>query len=348
MGCCSCTNNAPPSFLYVKKLQEAIDRNNLSLLNTIRQEIAKEKSKIDIDEPFIRIQNINMNPLAYAFWFGRFNAFIHLYKKMNASLSAMENLYLQQGKHPLNVLFMNGNLDILEYYLPIYLEKESLEVICEGNGLEKLANEFYPEKKTCLTSTPIHLACEGGNIHIINYIYKYFKDKSKIPYILDIHYQNPNTGENCALIACRKGNFTMVKYLHEICKVNFRVINTRYENALIITATASKKRPFHNYHDIFAYLINEIKLDISYMYEEILLLLENKTMIELFENELCKMGIVITKEEVDKKNRSLKNTMQGISCDDKNYNFKECQGIREVFDNSYSDFSTGEPRDSLK
>lgn len=350
MGCCASANNSPPSFLYVKKLQEAIDRNNLSLLNTIRQEIAKEQSKIDINEPFIRIINMDMSPLAYAFWVGKLNALLYLHKKMNASLSAMENLYIRQGKHPLNVLCLNGNLDVLEYYLPIYIGKGSLEVNCgwEEKISEELPNEFFIEKKVGFKSTAMHLACEGGNIHIIDYIYKYFKGKPNIPHILDIHYQDANSGENCALIACRKGNFPMVKYLHGTCGVNFRVINMRYENALLITATASKKRPFHNYFDIFTYLISEVKLDITYMYEEILLLLENKAMIEFFENELCKKGIVTSKAEVEGKSRSLKSIIKGISCEDKSYNSDMSQRIKEVGDNSYSDFSTGEPRELLK
>ncbi|OMJ67816.1 hypothetical protein SteCoe_34920 [Stentor coeruleus] len=344
MGCCACANNAPPSFMYVKKLQEAIDRNNVNLLKAIREEIAKEKLKIDINETFIKIQDIDMSPLAYAFWVGKFNAFHYLHKKMNANLLAMENLYIQQGKHPLNILCLNGNLDILEYYMPIYMEKESLEV----SALASLSNEFIVEKKVCLTPIPLHLACEGGNIHIIDYIYKYFKGKPNTPNILDIHYQDINSGENCALIACRKGNFPMVKYLHGTCRVNFRVINSRYENALLITAAASKKRPLHNYYDIFTYLINEVKLDITYMHEEILLLLENKTMIEFFENELCKRGIVRSKAEVENKRKIIKNIGQRIRCENTFNNLKVNQGIREVDDNTYSEFCSSELGDLLK
>jgi hypothetical protein len=221
---------------------------------------------------------------------------------MGASLSSMEELFIQQGKTALEILCLNGNLEVLTYYLSIYL-KNNLTVIQQSEE-ESVSVDFQKstlvETKLDHTYTPVHLACEHGNIHIIDFLFKYLRDKPSVP-LLDLNFQDESSGENCALIACRKGNYPMVKFLHEVCIANFRVVNKRYENAILITAAASKKRPSHNYYDVFVYLIDVIKLDVTYMHEEVILLLEDKTLIKFFESKLQKKGITIMKNAIEKK-----------------------------------------------
>ena len=131
-----------------------------------------------IDEPFITIHELNMSPLAYALWVGRLNAFLHLHKKMDASLEAMENLFLQQGKSALEILCLNGNLEVLQYYLPIYLSKLTPEILqCEESVSVDFQKSTLVVTKLSHTYTPIHVACEHGNIQILDYVFKYFKEK---------------------------------------------------------------------------------------------------------------------------------------------------------------------------
>lgn len=303
MGCCTSAKNTSPSFLYCKKLQEAIERGNLKALNEIQKLFPAEEGKMAIiDEPFITLHELSMSPMAYALWVGRLSSFLHLHKKLGASLSMMENLFLQQGKTALEILCLNGNLDILRYYLPIYLNNvvESIQVPDDSISVD-FQRSTLVETKLQHTYTPIHLACEHGNIHIIDYLYKYFREKSIVLPLLDVDFQDENSGENCALIACRKGNYPMVKFLHEVCGANFRLLNKRYENAILITAAASKRRPTHNYYDVFVYLIDVVQLEITYMHEEVILLLEERTMIKFFETKLQKKGINILKNTIEKK-----------------------------------------------
>ena len=67
MGCCTSAKNSSASFLYCKRLQEAIERNNIKALTEIHKSFPTEEGKVNIiDEPFITIHELNMSPLAYA------------------------------------------------------------------------------------------------------------------------------------------------------------------------------------------------------------------------------------------------------------------------------------------
>ncbi|OMJ95971.1 hypothetical protein SteCoe_529 [Stentor coeruleus] len=351
MGCCASAKNTSSSFLYCKKLQEAIERNNIKALNEIHKTFSHEESKTMIDEPFITIHELNMSPLAYALWVGRLNAFLHLHKKMGASLVAMENLFIQQGKTPLEILCLNGNLEVLQYYLPVFLSCAHPEIVPPAD--ESVSVDFQKstlvETKLNHTYTPIHLACEHGNIHIIDFVFKYFKGKPIIPQILDLDFQDESSGENCALIACRKGNYPMVKFLNEVCGANFRVLNKRYENAVLITAAASKRRPTHNYYDVFVYLIDAVKLDITYMHEEVMLLLEDRTMIRFFESKLQRKGITSLKNTVEKKYEisrpNIPISKEELIIEEQGENFQLRKAIDDFDDNTQSVLSSIQPED---
>lgn len=288
--------------MYCKKLQEAIERNNITALSDLKKTFGGFGGNCYIvDEEFITIHDLRMNPLAYALWVGRSKSFQHLHKKLGASIQVMENLFLQQGKTALEILCLNGSLEVVQYYLPIYL---STYAAPEDLGDISVSVDFQKstlvETRLNHTYTPIHIACEHGNINIIDYIYKYFKNTSPLS-ILDVNFQDENSGENCALIACRKGNYPMVKFLHEVCDANFKALNKRFENAILVAAAASKKRSSHNYFDVFVYLIEVVKLDITYMHEEVMLLLEDQNMIKFYEKKLQSLGINGQKNNIEKK-----------------------------------------------
>ena len=69
---------------------------------------------------------------------------------MGASLSSMEELFIQQGKTALEILCLNGNLEVLTYYLPIYL-KNNLTVIQQSEE-ESVSVDF---QKSTLVETKL-------------------------------------------------------------------------------------------------------------------------------------------------------------------------------------------------
>lgn len=304
MGCCTSAKTSSASFLYCKKLQDAIERSNLKTLVEIQKLFPPEPGKPNmIDEPFITIHDLNMSPLAYALWIGKVVVFQFLHKKMGASLEAMENLFVDQSKTAIEVICSNGSLEILQYYLPYY--NKSVKPVASVLGDISISVDFQRstlvETKLRQTYTPAHIACEHGHVNIIHYLHITYKDKPTIPHTLDIDFQDESSGENCALIACRKGDYKMVKFLYEVCSANFRTLNKRHENAIVVTAAASKRRPTHDFYNLFVYLVEVVKLDYTYMHEEVMLLLEDRNIIKYFENKLQKKGIASQKNNVERK-----------------------------------------------
>lgn len=215
-------------------------------------------------------------------------------------MTALEVQLEKQNTSILEVICKNGFIDILEYYLPHYLQSYDPAYVVKIDEAYTIDFEKskYVDTRNKNTYTPIQVACEKGNMGIINLAYNYFKC-SDCPYQLDIDFQDESTGENCALIACRRGNFAMIKFLHEHCNANFRVINKRNEGALQIVAAGSKKKPLVGYHDCFVYLIEKVGLDITYNYEETLLLTDNRPIIKFIECQLFIRGIRTSKMDIE-------------------------------------------------
>ena len=216
----------------------------------------------------------------------------------------MHKLLAEQGKSPIEVLCLHGSLEMLQYYLPYYLQSDKLDV---GSLLEDKSVSVDFQKSTLVQTknvnnyTPIHLACEHGHVHIVNYLFGHFKDKEIIPAMFDVNYQDEASGENCALIACRRGDYKLVKLLNEVCKANFSVFNRRSENAILITAASSKRKPTHDFYHLFVYLIEVVRLDFTLMHEEVILLLEDRNILRFYLSKLEKLGIAIDKNKIEKK-----------------------------------------------
>lgn len=93
----------------------------------------------------------------------------------------------------------------------------------------------------------------------------------------------------------------MVKLLYEVCKANFHVLNKRNENAIMITASSSKRKPNQDFYNLFVYLIEVVKVDFIYNYEEVALILEDNKILSFYSNRLQKRGILINKKYIEKK-----------------------------------------------
>jgi len=162
--------------------------------------------------------------------------------------------------------------------------------------------------------------------------------------MFDVNYQDEASGENCALIACRKGDYKMVKLLNEVCKANFSVFNRRSENPILVTAASSKRKPTHDFYHLFVYLIEVVKLDLTYMHEEVILLLEDKNILRFYINKLQKQGISIDKNKIEKKNEIVRPnypvTKEEMIIEKMGENFQVKKCLEETEDNTVSILSS--------
>ncbi|OMJ78401.1 hypothetical protein SteCoe_21774 [Stentor coeruleus] len=144
------------------------------------------------------------------------------------------------------------------------------------------------------------MAVQYGHINVVTIINEYFRNSSNIPFEVDLEQQDESTGENAALIACRHGNYTMVKFLHQKCGANFMIRNKVGESAIQIATAGSRLHPHLQYLQIIVYLVDVAGIDIKYNYEETLLLAEDKEIIEFIEKKLKILGINTKKIEIEK------------------------------------------------
>lgn len=304
MGCCSSAGLKDGSKLTEDSVKRLIDRNNPRKFEDFEEMFINnsELSKF-IDSPFTQYYGIYLSPLGYALIRNKINSFRKLVD-MGASIDALEEILKQHSKTILEFVCENGFADFLKYFL------ENIDQICKQSvlncsevtlSIDFDASAMYGYRSLRNNTMPIHKAIEKGHLHIIDIVYNFYQTAGKIPQVLDINHVSEKTGENCALVACRKGEFAIVKYLWEIAHADFSIQNRNRENALILTAAGSKKTPGGDYIEIFIYLIEEVKLDYSESYEEILLLLEDKSILSYFSRLLKKSGIHKKKYEIEEK-----------------------------------------------
>ena len=287
-----------------------IQHNDLADFFDISQTEEFKVSFSDLNLNYFKIDDLSLNLLSLSIYHSSFDVFKYIHCELKVSLPQSNQNLQKQGKSLIELICTRGNSEFLDYYLPLHspLSRESYsEDLSETLNLTKPSNitaKLGNKPKTSLTA--IQKACEQGNINIISYIYKFYKDKQSVPVELDINYQDEATGENCALIACRKANYVMIKYLHSSCKCNFRLLNKKGENALQILAARNKKNPVKTFHESFVYLINLAGVDFLYNHEETLLLLTCQNSVVFFQNKLKAKGIEIDKTLIEEKNKLIK------------------------------------------
>ena len=295
MGCSCTKDERKESFQLRNIVQKGIKSNSTRDLQKIVHGLQSSFLQ-RINEPFTQIDNVPLNPLAYAIWNGKVSSFKYLHSQGACPLE-MERQLSIYGLSGLGLLCKAGNLEVLQVYLPIWLGLDFYEV--KDFTIDFEAEPFTPKSPTY---TAVQLAVAEGHIHIIDFFQKYFKN-TKPPLECDVHYVNETTGDNCALIACMKGNYTAVRYLHEKCEADFHLKNCRNESAIQVAAAASKHSDRGSYFEIIKYLVDTVKVDLLYQYEETLLLTDRMEILNLIERRLEGSGIEITKLEVELSNR---------------------------------------------
>lgn len=299
MGCSHSDSIASARSKIIRKISNAIQDRRVDIL----KELFEEFEEIDpspfpaVDRPIIEVHGISFNALSYSIFLDDAKAFKYIYQTLNASIVTMEKQLMDHKITALDIMCQKGLARVLEVYIPLYLDYEM--------SITYAKNESFDVNPDIIAYTPIQKACELGNINVISIIMKYFEISAHkyIPVTLDVHHIEESTGENCALIACRTGDFTMIKYLYEVCGADFFVKNNNSENAVIVCLAGYRKKPCKNYYGCIFFLIEKIGIDPTYKYEECLLMACNTDIVAYLETKLAQYGINTTKCEIEHMNK---------------------------------------------
>jgi Ankyrin repeats (many copies) len=256
----------------------------------------KSTSGIDsLDKIQTKYKKLTTNALGLCILVGNLEAFKLLIEN-DCKINSMEKIFENSRFNPMEYLCRKGDLDFIRVYLPYSIESLKHKFSISANSYSiALSKSFIFIHKVL----PIHSACAYGNLNVVQYLYEHFKDDSSVPREYDINAVEENTGENCAMIACRRGHYDLVKYLYKTCDANFHLINDSKENAIIVTIAGMNKNFDYSFINILCYLVEEVKVDVKYKYEEALLLAKCKTVYNILTHQLKKSGIVVERKDIE-------------------------------------------------
>lgn len=273
------------------KIFESIKSGSCHRLSSIISFINQRPDKSFLDNLQFKHKNVTTNPLGYSLLLNKAEVFSKLISA-GCSPGAMEKLFQLSQFNSIEYLVQKNYLEVLKVYFPMY---QTLEVPTNASVERYSIGLSLSFKVKCI---PIHIAAIKGFLGVVSFFYEFFQGKS-VPFEYDIESLEENTGENSALLACRYGHFELVKYLHCKAGANFNLVNFFKENALIVTMAAMNKDPDYKFVNIFRYLLEIVKVDPCYMYEEAAVLAKCKAMFNLLSEHLKKVGIIIQPKEFD-------------------------------------------------
>lgn len=205
----------------------------------------------------------------------------------------MESLLDQQNLSLIEIICVNGHLELLKIYFPYYLHKT------KDKQENECSSSFIIECKNELKTSPLKLACQYGHVEIVEFFFKHWKNYECNSSEFNVNAIDEVTGENCAFVACRFGHLELVKYLHTNCKVDFWCLNNSKENTIMVTVAGMKKNMNFSYIDIVEYLVECVKVDLLYNYEEILISAQVPCLVGYLEKKLSEFGVKVSKKSVD-------------------------------------------------
>jgi hypothetical protein len=271
MGCFE-SHIKPTQDNSVDKIIQAI---NFSTPRRLKSLIAYFKSVSSIetlDNTLLPYANYKVNALGLCLLKGKSELF-KLLLENQSSLELAEKILLNQDIIIINYLCTKGYIEILQIYFPYYISKP--------HGVYKISLGQYP----------IHLACYNGHAQIVLYFYNFFKDSASIPVEFDINALEESTGENCALIGCRKGDLKLVTELYETCGADFGICNNKKEAADMICVIGMNNTPSLSYIDVLDYLIEKVGIDIRESYKELLSISESPLLVKYINEKIIDLII---------------------------------------------------------
>lgn len=327
MGCSNCgsrTSREEEVLFRIKCCIKSDDPIKLKELISKFAYYTGYKSEQFINEKILRVKKKYLNFLSYAVWSGSTQCFKYLIKNYEASFYLMEQFLDKDAHDPLTQICKKGYIDLLEVFYPKHLEYQ--KALKSKQDASYTIDFSFTVQSLELQLTPIQHAVRNGHMSIVKYFDRFYEG-GEAPNEVNLHYVDEISGENCALVACQTGDFGIVKALHEEYKVDFHVINKRKEGAFQIIATESKYFGNLEYLECLMYITDVVKVDITYMYEETLLLLESRLCIKFVEGKLKEKGILTTKKELENLFKIKKSPIKPKDLKDFNINIEEISRI---------------------
>ncbi|OMJ94738.1 hypothetical protein SteCoe_2082 [Stentor coeruleus] len=218
-------------------LKKTIDIDNYKAMsNILKQEIKSTKNPALVDTHKFFHEGFTFSIFDYALYKGKTNCFKTLYNNFHSSALDLINSYHSQGLDPIYTICISGNIELLSFFFPIYLETKDAS--------------DYPLSPSILS--PIQISAKHGHISIINYFDKYFKSKPPSEY-------NVNScniyGENAAGVALKEGRYKVLKYIIEKFDSKIEGVN----DPLMICLTQAELKPDREYLECAVYAIENLK-----------------------------------------------------------------------------------------
>ena len=307
MGCCEAKNSEFSPNYILSSLKSCIDSGNTKQLSYyILSYNKQQKSEFDINSSILEEGIGETNLLGYSLTKGGLDTFKYIHRSLNADLNTMENQFEAQGLNGLSIICERNFLQLFEYYAPLYfimkkttktVRKNLKETIEFDEKYDKLISAI-DNPKDC-SYTPIQRACLHGHIGMVGSAVELSKKMETVPLELDVHYVDETTGDNCALIACKTGNYSMIKFLHANYDAKFSVLNKSQENALQVLAASARLKHLSEFLQCFIYLVDKVGIDFTHNYQETMLLLEYEKVLTFFTSKLASVGITANKSELE-------------------------------------------------
>jgi ankyrin repeat protein len=277
--------------------------------------IDSARSVLQVDDAIVTIQGVtpsqvSLSALAYSIRLGRLEFIKYLVEEARSSLAKVCEALATVKKTPLDVICENGQLVVLKYLLPKLdgikptsasepdeHEDESIfaapkQIQARTHDQLRLLNNTY---------TAVQRAAEKGHTEVIKYLFTYYKAAGNPPLQCDINHIDEASGENCALLAAKSGSMELLVFLFYEAKADFFILNKRRESALQLAVLGSKRAPKVSYLPVVKFLCEKVGIDITYEYEETLLLVEDRTIVAYLQQKLDSRGISVSKSQIEAK-----------------------------------------------
>ena len=297
MGCCKSSYDSNGRGQLIKSLKHVIKQNQtrkLKFLLNIR--LYPENSTIDIDNFLLPCDNaLFLTIPGYAILCNSLEVFKYLHKHYRLSVFTLEEQLNKYDLVPLSILCSKGFGEFLEYYLTLAPSRAPLPFQSPEFWTISLSDSL---KFSHFQYTPIQQACLNSHINCVQVIQNFYLDSSP-PWWLDLNFQEHYTGENCAFLACKTGNFPMIKYLFVHTEADFHLKNARNENVLQVFLVGCKERKVGDQLQIFKFLVEEVGIDFRFQIDETLIICECEVILGYLRGKVEEKGVEVCVEDTE-------------------------------------------------
>ena len=306
MGNAGCCSYKTAEIVYKKtntSLIEFMASLELTCTATNSCRVLSMVDKDSINETIIEKDGLYVGALAYAIIDRNINMVRFLHENLGASFEIMDEKLKLQDSSTIQLIILYYDEKVLDYYLDKCFKNNNY-FLKSANSMEDectlnfLSIEIPKKKKKQVL--PVMYATQKENIKFLTRIIKRFSCK-QAPREFNIHSIDEDSGENCALIACRNGNLNLIAFLYKH-KADFSLKNCCSENALTIALAGCACQKENVLFQVIVYLVETVKVDITYNYEETLLLARGSSIIQYLEEKLAYRGIYVTKMQIEERN----------------------------------------------